>query len=336
MACHASDRRVFSGLQLKFNCIELHRIYMKRGTVEWKLLQFTCKLLHMSNVTTNSMRNWDPPTGVLPCILNASWYSRVGGASRVNRCCMQDVWVLDYSRSACGCTRAGSIRAPWRERGPRTAHLYQPGTPYWENWTGAPNAQLQAAYILFRGGEQAGLGRLTDTPYRYARILDPDGRLEGLLLAAARVPTSAPAHGFWQAQGLLCRVFESLLAAQPQSAENWRLSEPQQGSTRDSLAARVDAHLREHVGEPLRLESLAQALHVSLSRLCHGYKAERGESPMLAWRRLRIEFAKGLILRGEGLDHVAARTGFVDAFHLSKTFKKLLGCSPRAFLRQGG
>ena len=49
--------------------------------------------------------------------------------------------------------------------------------------------------------------------------------------------------------------------------------------------------------------------------------------------KLRINRARGMILKGQPLKTVAAATGFSDAFHLSKTFKSIEGLSPRAWLR---
>jgi len=55
---------------------------------------------------------------------------------------------------------------------------------------------------------------------------------------------------------------------------------------------------------------------------------------MAVLREIRIEAAKAMLLRGSmTLDQISAKTGFADAFHLSRTFKKHEGCSPRAFLQ---
>lgn len=53
---------------------------------------------------------------------------------------------------------------------------------------------------------------------------------------------------------------------------------------------------------------------------------------MNARLRMRIEFAKTLLLKGQTLKAIAAETGFCDPFHLSKTFKQVTGHSPRQFV----
>ena len=50
--------------------------------------------------------------------------------------------------------------------------------------------------------------------------------------------------------------------------------------------------------------------------------------------RARIELAKTLALKGLPLKRVAEETGFFDAYHLSKAFKKAAGMAPRDYLSQ--
>jgi len=82
----------------------------------------------------------------------------------------------------------------------------------------------------------------------------------------------------------------------------------------------------------VRLADLARALHLSPSSLSHRYRTAAGESPMQSLKRLRILRAKVLLLKGHSLADVAEQLGFYDQVHLSVTFKKSEGVSPRAFL----
>ena len=73
---------------------------------------------------------------------------------------------------------------------------------------------------------------------------------------------------------------------------------------------------------------------MSVSSLCHKFRTESGEAPMTFRLRARIELAKTLALKGLPLKRVAEETGFFDAYHLSKAFKKAVGLSPRGYLSQ--
>jgi AraC-like DNA-binding protein len=72
-------------------------------------------------------------------------------------------------------------------------------------------------------------------------------------------------------------------------------------------------------------------MKVSESSLNHRFKNDTGISPIARLIEIRMEFAKSLLLKGEKLTTIADMTGFHDEYHLSKTFKKQIGLSPRAF-----
>jgi AraC-like DNA-binding protein len=86
--------------------------------------------------------------------------------------------------------------------------------------------------------------------------------------------------------------------------------------------------------KPLSLRQVAAEMHVSVSALSHRYRREAGMPPLAAYRALRIDRAKALLLRGITLQTIAEELGFSDAFHLSKAFKQVLGIAPRHFLRE--
>jgi transcriptional regulator GlxA family with amidase domain len=73
-----------------------------------------------------------------------------------------------------------------------------------------------------------------------------------------------------------------------------------------------------------------------VSTLAHRYRAEAGGTPMARLARLRVERAQALIASGMPLAAVAAACGFCDAFHLSKTFRRLVGVPPARWRLLGG
>ena len=136
----------------------------------------------------------------------------------------------------------------------------------------------------------------------------------------------------WTCQAELLRIISLLHQTQPEDRMEARL-DPNHPN-KDDLASQVRRVLSQHMAERITLNDLAKELHISSSSLSHRYRELAGESPMQTLAALRIARAKSLLLQGQQLGAIAPQTGFCDAFHLSKTFKRLTGTSPRVFVNQ--
>jgi transcriptional regulator GlxA family with amidase domain len=88
------------------------------------------------------------------------------------------------------------------------------------------------------------------------------------------------------------------------------------------------------LSEPLSLARLAASLHVSPSTLSHRFRRETGLSPMQALIGLRLNKAQALLRTGMTLEEIARQTGFCDAFHLSKSYKRRHGALQSANSRR--
>jgi len=93
--------------------------------------------------------------------------------------------------------------------------------------------------------------------------------------------------------------------------------------------ARVVDLLRKDFKEPLRVESIAQELGMSISGLYHQFKAVTAMSPLQFQKRLRLQEARRLML-GEHLDAASAgsRVGYDDAAHFNREYKSVFGLPP--------
>lgn len=92
---------------------------------------------------------------------------------------------------------------------------------------------------------------------------------------------------------------------------------------------RVLRHLRTLPdGADTSLPALAEVAQLSPSRFMHAFTASIGIPlrPYLAW--LRLQRAAGEITRGTPLSIAAASSGFSDAAHMSRTFRRMLGMAP--------
>ncbi|HMJ11691.1 MAG TPA: AraC family transcriptional regulator [Polyangiaceae bacterium] len=76
------------------------------------------------------------------------------------------------------------------------------------------------------------------------------------------------------------------------------------------------------------LEALAAAVELSPGRLMHVFTESIGIPlrPYLAW--LKLQRAAAAIVSGEPLAGAAAAAGFVDAGHMSRTFRHMFGVAP--------
>lgn len=270
--------------------------------------------------------------GLAPRIVSAYYYDRPswGPTGRI----LHDLWVLDYARTDCGLARVGSPRSPWLPRKARTAHLYPPGTPYWEDAT-AVRGLAGEAYVILSGGEEAGLGKLIVRPWRFARIADPAGRLDAPFHAAAEAGHKAGEAGFWRAQAAVAELIGLVMSAEREEEGTFVLppaEAPGQGRL-TSLVRATEEYFRAHMAERVTLATVARHLGMSSSALSHRYAAEAGGPPMASLAALRIEMAKGLLLRGLKMETIARQTGFCDAYHFSKAFKKACGIPPSRYRR---
>lgn len=90
----------------------------------------------------------------------------------------------------------------------------------------------------------------------------------------------------------------------------------------------LDAQLPERV----ELATLARLAGMSPSHYCRAFKASTGLAPYQWQLHARIERAKCLLLDTNGtLEAVAEATGFADAVHFGRTFRKVAGITPAAW-----
>ncbi len=98
---------------------------------------------------------------------------------------------------------------------------------------------------------------------------------------------------------------------------------------------RALAYLKDHAAEPLTLGDLARHAHVSQSHLGFLFRSELGTSFKPLLQQLRIEHAKLLLRSGQRLriTDVALQVGFGDLSHFEKSFRRVVGVSPRSYRR---
>jgi AraC-like DNA-binding protein len=167
-------------------------------------------------------------------------------------------------------------------------------------------------------------------------FVDPQSALAASILSKAPQPitlVAAAAVRRWRrVTGGPHTVTESRVRA-------WIVGEFDNGAGRPAIDPRVSSvvrMLRARHGDlgNTSLAHLASAARLSPSRFGHLFTASIG----LPLRRyvlwLRLQRAVAGLAAGQSVTDAAHLAGFADAAHLSRTFRRMLGCPPRELVRR--
>lgn len=85
-------------------------------------------------------------------------------------------------------------------------------------------------------------------------------------------------------------------------------------------------------GQPCRVVDIAVALNCNANYLSGEFKRHVGVNLTDYLQRLRIDRAKVMLCAGQlSIGEVGFRCGFMDTSHFIRVFKKMVGCTPKAF-----
>lgn len=150
-----------------------------------------------------------------------------------------------------------------------------------------------------------------------AKLLDAVVRLVRLLDAPTEAPVLAP---------LIKReiIYRLLMGAQGARLRQIAVL----GGYTHHIAKAVD-RLRQDFNQPLRIETIARELGMSVSGFHHHFKSVTAMSPLQFQKQLRLQEARRLML-GQNLDATSAayRVGYDDASHFNREYKRLFGAPP--------
>jgi len=224
----------------------------------------------------------------------------------------------------------------WVRRPEGTGILYAPGVRRCERgWQGSlvhrPTTSLYARFDFDGPCPLASLLR-TGEPFRW--ILDSGGEVQRLLAQVVHGLSKGTLAGQTHAVGCFHQMVAVLLSAPSRGGQ--LVARAIEADLPD-LVAGAHLYMRENLAGPVRLRDIADHLGLSESGFAHAYRRITGRGPMATLRGFRIEAARQRLIRGRWkLQAIAEQTGFADAFHLSRTFKRMTGASPSRFLARMG
>lgn len=150
-----------------------------------------------------------------------------------------------------------------------------------------------------------------------ADLLDPVLRLVRLLDQPRDIPIMAP---------LIEREILYRLLRSPHSALLRQVALP---SSRLSQIRRAIKVIRERYEQPLRIETLAKAAHMSLPTFHRHFKAVTSISPHQFQKRIRLQEARRLLLCDE-IDAAGAgfKVGYESPSQFSRDYRRFFGAPP--------
>ncbi len=93
-------------------------------------------------------------------------------------------------------------------------------------------------------------------------------------------------------------------------------------------------HIESHLEQPIRVAELARRCHLNRSYFTRLFRRSFGIHPAAFIMERRVERAKQRLWKAdEPLATIAEGLGFSDAFHFSRSFKRIAGISPSGFRR---
>jgi AraC-like DNA-binding protein len=91
---------------------------------------------------------------------------------------------------------------------------------------------------------------------------------------------------------------------------------------------RVADYIDTHFADPLPLQDLCEAAHLSGSYLIRAFKKRYGVAPHEYQTNRRIQYAKARLRDGASLAQVALDVGFADQAHFQRVFKRMTAATP--------
>lgn len=103
-------------------------------------------------------------------------------------------------------------------------------------------------------------------------------------------------------------------------------------SNTDDLILNLKDYIEENISEDIKLEELADRVHLSKTYFVKRFKVLFGSSPMKYITDMRIEKSKQMIIDGKlSIQQISNEVGYKSLHHFSAAFKQNVGMSPTEY-----
>ncbi|KGR72759.1 YSIRK-targeted surface antigen transcriptional regulator [Streptococcus phocae subsp. salmonis] len=104
-------------------------------------------------------------------------------------------------------------------------------------------------------------------------------------------------------------------------------------SSQSQTVIAVTQYLKNNLNRSIKMEELAKQFHMSESKLRKLFKQETHVTIQQYFLNLKIDATKQLLKEGKRVEEITRIFGFSSSSNFSRTFKKLVGISPREYVR---
>jgi AraC-like DNA-binding protein/ligand-binding sensor protein len=179
---------------------------------------------------------------------------------------------------------------------------------------------LQTGQVALREPCKAGFKKIS------AKLIEWGLKIDLARLEAAYFNTKVLTQRQYAAAIRLLEIFGKHLSL---AANRMRV---QDSEAEPPMIRRAKAHIAGHYGDPISLDEIARAMHVSTFYFCKMFKKATGLTFTDYLGRVRVEKAKNLLLNPHlRVSEIAYTVGFQSLTHFNRVFRKVAGEAPTDF-----
>ncbi|MCR5249288.1 MAG: helix-turn-helix domain-containing protein [Lachnospiraceae bacterium] len=168
-------------------------------------------------------------------------------------------------------------------------------------------------------------------PYIRLERRDPYGRRALECVDSILEANLNKAYGYeLETKSMLCALWLQLLEKSTQSPKTAARSLTDEQRVKEAIE-----FIREHFSEQIRLEDIADSIHVSKSECCRAFKRCTGEPPFDHLLIYRVFEAARRMQRSDpvadSMQRLSAEVGFNNVSYFNRIFRKFMGLTPTKY-----